>query len=249
MSEVITGKYITGKTYTLYNDSNPTDSFYTILKNLTELLLKEYVSELSLLDLIQNVSRRRYFLREYLSIYTEPIENHLKKLSFRSRLDKTISTTREQYYLYMIEIELTNRIFKNKFNSAEIKLAFLPHCLHDLSKNCKADIDELDYVCKACSKKCQINLISKLLKEFGIKPYIWREANLKTLFRKLYENNKSVGVLGIACIVELVNGMRLCQKSKVPVVGIPLDANRCARWMGEFHDTSVNLKKIEELIK
>jgi hypothetical protein len=42
--------------------------------------------------------------------------------------------------------------------------------------------------------------------------------------------------------------MRACMKRKIPVVGIPLDANRCMRWMGRFEETSVNLKRLGELV-
>jgi histidinol phosphatase-like enzyme len=66
MSEVISEKYITGKTYTLYSNSDSTDGFYIILKNLTDLLLKENVGEQSLLALVQNVSRKRNYLKQQL---------------------------------------------------------------------------------------------------------------------------------------------------------------------------------------
>jgi len=42
--------------------------------------------------------------------------------------------------------------------------------------------------------------------------------------------------------------MRNCQKKNLPVVGIPLDANRCVRWMGEFNPNSVNLEILGLLI-
>jgi hypothetical protein len=42
--------------------------------------------------------------------------------------------------------------------------------------------------------------------------------------------------------------MRLCMGHGVPVVGIPLDANRCRRWMGMYHDTSVNIAVLEGLL-
>lgn len=35
----------------------------------------------------------------------------------------------------------------------------------------------------------------------------------------------------------------------IPAVGIPLDANRCIRWMGSFHENSVNLEQLELLIE
>jgi hypothetical protein len=74
-------------------------------------------------------------------------------------------------------------------------------------------------------------------------------ANLSALFRKVKKEGNSLGVLGIACVPELVRGMRMCLKYDVPVVGVPLDANRCARWWGEFHSNTVNLVKLESLLK
>jgi hypothetical protein len=74
-------------------------------------------------------------------------------------------------------------------------------------------------------------------------------ANLSALFRNMEKAGNSVGILGIACIPELVRGMRMCLKHDVPVIGIPLDANRCARWWGEFRRNTVNVAKLESLLK
>jgi len=34
----------------------------------------------------------------------------------------------------------------------------------------------------------------------------------------------------------------------IPVLGLPLNANRCIRWMGQFHPTSVDLEELRKLI-
>jgi hypothetical protein len=70
----------------------------------------------------------------------------------------------------------------------------------------------------------------------------------RALFKKQTDDRKDIGVLGIACIPELIRGMRMCMRKNIPVVGIPLDANRCARWMGEFHPNTINLSKLKELV-
>jgi hypothetical protein len=44
-------------------------------------------------------------------------------------------------------------------------------------------------------------------------------------------------------------GMRLCLSLGIPAVGIPLDANRCARWMSQAHETSYNFEQLEELLR
>jgi hypothetical protein len=73
--------------------------------------------------------------------------------------------------------------------------------------------------------------------------------DLKKLFQKHKKREERLGILGIACIPELVRGIRFCGRNKIPVIGIPLDANRCARWMGEFHENTLNWTKMESLLK
>jgi hypothetical protein len=74
------------------------------------------------------------------------------------------------------------------------------------------------------------------------------EINLKNLFRQLLKKYGSIGVLGVACIPELINGMRRCIKYGIPVVRIPLNANRCRRWMGDYHENSFSLERLEDLV-
>ena len=259
---------IVGKTYSLYAGKTNTDEFYSVLSDLADYLLSHSESEAQLISLIRKYSNKKRSLKaekkkafsdsllakilveteSILSKYFTDIDAHLKNLSFAEKCDSTLTTSREQYLLYMLEIDLVNRINKENFNSSESKYAFLPHCLHDLDKECLSASDGTDYVCKSCSKNCSINSVSKLMKFRNIKAYIWREADLKKIFKLARSNGQSIGVFGVACIPELVNGIRLCAKYDVPAIGIPLDANRCIRWMGDFYPNSVNEKKILSLL-
>jgi hypothetical protein len=260
---------IIGKTYSLYSENDDTDGFYSVLSDLADSFLSFSESKEQLLSIIRKVSNRKRSLRterkksssdsliakllvkteSRLSNYFTDIDGHLKNLSLADKCDSTLTTSREQYLLYMLEIELVNRINKENFNSSESKYAFLPHCLHDLDKECLSASDGTDYVCKSCSKNCSINSVSKQMKLRNVKAYIWREADLKKIFKLARSNGQSIGVFGVACIPELVNGMRLCTKYDVPAIGVPLDANRCIRWMGDFYPNSVNEKKILLLLK
>ena len=59
-----------------------------------------------------------------LSVFLGDVEQHNKLVSIRKRLnDRSILTIREQYYLYMIEFELVNRIYSGRFRDADFKLA------------------------------------------------------------------------------------------------------------------------------
>ena len=187
-------------------------------------------------------------LSNELSHYTTGVETHLRERTGFRRWGGSLATSKEQYLLYMLEIELVNRMNARDFNLASSKLAFLPHCLRDLNANCRAAQREVDYVCKGCTDGCNVNLTTKLLRRHGVKPYIWMSANLQAIFRRARKEGKNLGVLGIACVPELVRGMRMCSKRGVPVLGLPLDANRCARWWGQFYWNSVNFTKLESLV-
>jgi len=259
---------VVGKTYSLFAGKTNTDEFYSVLSDLTDSFLSHSESEAQLISLIRKYSNKKRSLKAgkkkassdslptkllveaelSLSKYFTDIDAHLKNLSLAEKCDSTLTTSREQYLLYMLEIELVNRINKENFNSSESKYAFLPHCLHDLDKECLSASDGTDYVCKSCSKNCSINSVSKLMKFRNIKAYIWREADLKKIFKLARSNGQSIGVFGVACIPELVNGIRLCAKYDVPAIGVPLDANRCIRWMGDFYPNSVDEKKILSLL-
>jgi hypothetical protein len=253
---------VMGKTYSLFGNSDNTEKYYSIIKNLVDTFFDYYPTNKknhpaefhkSILHSI-----KKFFIQysidsgtelfNQLNIYTKGVEQHLKELSLMDFFDKTLRTKEKNYYYYMLEYEITNRLNKEDFKRANYKIALLPHCLKDLNKNCKAQSDGIDMVCKGCSKDCFINFASKVLRENNINPYIWMELSRRNPFKQLMQKYKSIGVLGIACIPELINGMRKCMKNGIPVIGIPLNANRCMRWMGDYHENSFSVERLENLI-
>jgi len=257
-----------GKTYSLYGDTLDTDTYYHRIHTFADKLLEHNGDLPSLLDIVRNASKSKRRLKkimsqpldgstqsivvhrlgERFSLYTTNVASHLRGLSFAQRWDRTLATNEEQYHLAMLEVELVNRLNALRFRRCDTRLAFLPHCLRDLTADCQRTLRGEDHICKGCSSHCSINATSKLLRRHGVTPYIWITANLQSLFKRLRNEGKQVGVFGVACLPELVRGMRLCMRAGVPVLGIPLDANRCARWWGEFHPNTVNAREMETLL-
>jgi hypothetical protein len=260
---------VPGKTYNLFGDTESTDGFYSDIKELVDDLVEEVPDIQALIDSIQKVTHRKRYLRSIvqrndsgelpgkllhkitpvLNKYTGETEGHLRGLSLWKKMrDKRLATTREQYHLYMLEIGLTNRLYSDAFKKAKRKIALLPHCLRDLTVSCKKAKDGFDYQCRHCSLNCFQNAVATMLEKFGIEPYIWMGSDFKKLARYTLKSGKTFSVLGIACIPELTMGMRKCRKHHIPVLGLPLDANRCIRWFGEFRPNSVNLSELEKLL-
>lgn len=260
---------IKGKTYSLFGGDTDTDQYYGFIAGLTDQLLELCDSEKTLLAIIQraggsgslikmpsfNVADRRILrdirktLKASLSAYTSEVKQHLKSLPLSQRFDHILRTREYQYHLYMIEIELVNRIYRDDFRRSDYKFALIAHCLRDFRPECKSVAGDYESICRRCTRACYVHLGSALLEKYGIHPYISVSIDLEKLFRQIKAEHDHVGALGIACVPELAQGMRLCIKMKIPPLGIPLDANRCARWMNQCRESSFNLKELEKLIK
>lgn len=259
---------VKGKTYSLFADGDDSEHYYREIKRLADVLLRRCPDEKRLLGLIQKVGKKPFLsglktswadqetlqfvretLRQSLSIYTQNVSSHLKTLPLAKRVDPTLTTTEEKYHLYMLEIELVNRIYREEFKRSEYKFALIAHCLRDFRPDCRSEEGDIEAVCRGCTDDCLVHLGSVLLEKYGIKPYISVEMDQGMLFRRLKQEHPSIGALGIACIPEIAMGMRLCIRTGIPPVGIPLNANRCARWMDQAHETSFNLEQLEEVLQ
>jgi hypothetical protein len=255
---------VTGKTYSLFGNNSSASDYYRTIHDIALLLLNDdndiikHINNIrhhSKPQIINKLFRKNYYKLpfstqinseiEELKEFTFPIKEHLQTLPYYKMFDSVMSASEYQYHLYMIEIELTNMMNKGFFLSSENKIALLPHCLRESIELCKAKSDGIDYKCNNCKKTCYIKKISDILNGKNITPYIWLEADLKKL---ISYNKASTGILGIACIPELVNGIRRCFKHGIPAIGIPLNANRCRRWMGDFYPNSADLEQLEKLL-
>lgn len=261
-------KPLRGKTYSLYGGSQDTSGYYSRIAELAEECLHRWPDATGLVRQIRDAWKRKHSLtyperwfgsgspvpyildvmRRDCHLYTSLVDEHLHSLRFRQKFDRTIAMSEPQYHLAMLEIELVNRLYRPAFLLASTKLAFLPHCLRDFARECRSHPGGHDYVCRGCSRSCGVNMARKVLLRHGVQPYIWMTVNLRGLLKKLRDRGNHPGVVGVACVPELVRGMRMVSRLGIPVVGIPLDANRCARWTGTFKDNTLNWQKLEDLV-
>jgi hypothetical protein len=259
---------VNGKTYSLFGKSASTLEYYETVRMLADKVLEK---NSDIRELLENLnlyfSKNRYLRRilsgyksvipilnyiqqidPYLKEFTENTEEHLRALPASKRLDRRLATTREQHHIYMLEIELINRLFKAEFMEADKKIALLPYCLQDFSVNCNSEKTGFDYQCRHCSAMCYQSNASYILENQNIEPYIWTSGNMKHLAKYTKKEKRTFAVLGIACIPELIWGMQNCLKNNIPVLGLPLNANRCVRWFGEFFPNSIDLDELTRLI-
>jgi hypothetical protein len=248
---------LTGRTYSLTEGN---EYYEYIAEQVDKLISKGYeLEELDTLinELINHVSpisdKHEAFEALFAPIsaklslaFTSQLPAFLKTLSPEHSDQEIFFISERGYHLRMLHIEIMNRVMQKDFLGAKNKVVILPHCLRDFrADDCQFEEGDVDYVCIGCTEECLINKTGSSLKPYpGYHLYISIERDLEKVFnlaRQLYED---VALLGVACVPELYQGMRLSKKMGIPAQGILLNYNRCRRWMGKAHSTSFNLPQL-----
>jgi hypothetical protein len=252
---------VRGATYSLFGPLDSTAPFHELLAQLVDDALREVPDGRALLARIDGASRRRWplsperrlpsalaRLTEALRPFTPDARTYARRVRLKRFLDWRLGTTEAQLHLAMVEVELCNRLFRDDFARCDERIALLPHCLRDFSVECRARSDGFDLVCAGCSRACWLRRLSRALRQRGVTPYVWMRSDFVGRARELDRQGRRLGVLGVACYPELIEGMRQCRKAGIPALGLPLDANRCRRWVGEFLINSTDLEQLARIL-
>ena len=134
-----------------------------------------------------------------------------------------------------IGIEVRNKVNKPKFDKIphEEKIIVLPHCLR--SAHCEASLKETGIKCTYCGK-CAIGIIKEKAEPMGYKVFIVPGSSF---VKKIVQQNKFKGVVGVACHVDLNQTMMALEKFSPQ--GVLLSTSGC-------FETKVDISKVLETI-
>ena len=188
---------------------------------------------------------------EILKRYTYNVDNYLLE-NYNDHLWKedVIFCGREktEYHLSMAGAEIMNRAFKESFKSTSRKAVLLPSCMKLLpDKKCKAKKISLDYRCSGCSPKCNINKYTSYGKENNFEVHIIPHSTGFTNWLKHFAAGKDIGVIGVACPLNLITGGLELKSLDVPAQCILINYCGCkTHWDKKGFPTDINF---DELIK
>ena len=134
-----------------------------------------------------------------------------------------------------IGIEVRNKVNKARFDKIppEEKIIVLPHCLR--SAQCEASLKETGIKCTYCGK-CAIGVIKKKAETMGYRVFIVPGSSF---VKKIVQQNKFKGVVGVACHVDLNQTMMALEKFSPQ--GVLLSTSGC-------FETKVDVSKVLETI-
>lgn len=172
-------------------------------------------------------------------------KNHKKMKWQEHRLFCTRS--RVEYHLNMIGAEIMNRAFREDFLKTKEKRVLLPICMRAKSEACKANKTQEGFKCTGCTHDCIVNHITLLGQQYGFKVLIIPHAS--TAFSKLAVEKGEVGIVGIACVLNLISGGYKAKSLGFEPQCVLLDYCGCKKhWHEKGLQTCINLEGLRKIL-
>ncbi len=154
-----------------------------------------------------------------------------------------------EYHLNMVGASILNEVLKEEFNTSKNKVVLLPTCMSS-GKSCKAKSKGLEMVCTHCTPSCNVSKISKELEENNIKSVLIPHSSKFSQFLKMWANQKETGLVGVACVLNLIRGGYELIDLNILSQCVFLDYCGCKKHWGKTgpQSTNLNLEQLKKIL-
>ncbi|MGE5465392.1 MAG: DUF116 domain-containing protein [Betaproteobacteria bacterium] len=192
--------------------------------------------------------------RAALGKYTTNVDRFLREQQpgHRWKEDVIFSARRRvEYHLNMVGAEIMNRAFRADFLNAKNKAVVLPACMRYYPKpQCKARSNGVSCECAECASQCRVNQLVKMGRKFGFSVHLVpHESSVLSNKggKKLFGDD--VGILGIACVSNLISGGWKVKSFGIAPQCVLLDHCGCRKhWHEQGIATDINMGRLMEIL-
>ncbi len=157
-------------------------------------------------------------------------------------------TEKEKYLLELISFRIYDEKNREAFNKTKDTLIVMPHCLSLHNPECEKVDTEYGEVCKRCMATCPAHKIVDIAAKYRAK-VIFSKRKLTDQLKHFVEKSGDMGVIGIACILMLSEGMRTADESGIPSRGVLLNSTGCDHWNENPFGSEVTVEWLDEILK
>jgi hypothetical protein len=189
-----------------------------------------------------------------LSAYTQNVKKFISEELDRHRWkeDYIFCGRKEvEYHLSMLGAELMNRAYSSMFNSSNSVTLLVPACMRKFGDDrCRADRNAFDIKCADCSSDCGVSMLNKKGKEEGFNVSIIPHSSDFTTWLKTWAVGGNIGVIGVACPLNLILGGLELKSLNIPAKCIPLNYCGCVNhWDKKGIPTEINMAELNKFLK
>jgi hypothetical protein len=130
----------------------------------------------------------------------------------------------------------------------EKKALILPGCMRSRSESdCHASSTSLGLKCERCDTRCKVRYLNEIGDQKHFEVYIVPHES-SAFTESTEKERKQLGILGVACVSNLISGGWKADSMGIPAQCVLLDNCGCKHWTKENIKTDINQKKLIELI-
>ena len=161
---------------------------------------------------------------------------------------KLRTTPKEKYLLEMIAFKIYDELNREAFNKTQKTLIVLPDCLSLHNPECEKEDKPYGDICMSCTKSCRAYHVVELANKYDIE-VTFSKRKLTEQIEHYAKKMGDVGVIGIACILMLAEGMRSAHEVGVPTRGVLLSFTGCEHWNDEQFASGIQLSWLKDILK
>lgn len=191
---------------------------------------------------------------EVLGKYTENVDRYLNE----NRPDRYwhedvifCGRRRVEYHLNMVGAGIMNRIYREGFLRTAKKAVLIPGCMRRLpAGECKGRFIGDDFRCAGCTKECSVFELKKLGRKYGFSIHVVsHESSISKNRAKPEYLNSNTGVVGVACVLNLISGGWLLDGMGISAQCVLLDYCGCKNhWSREGIPTGINMDQLKRVL-
>lgn len=224
------------------------NNWYAFLLGFSDEKVKQLLSKVSAYaayfsDLSQNA----------LGQYTTGVHSYLKNIhpQMKNREDYIFCGRREEEYLMnLVGAEVLNKSLKKSFSQAQKRVVLLPTCMCKPDNGqCKAIFAEIEGKCTGCSKNCVVNTIKKQVEDKNTMVVLITHSSSFSKVLQKYENQTGIGLVGIACVLNLLTGGYELKRLNIPAQCVFLNYSGCKKhWTKDGVPTTLYIEQLKHIL-
>lgn len=191
---------------------------------------------------------------EVLGGYTENVDRYLNEVRPERYWREDVifcGRRRVEYHLNMVGAGIMNRIYRDGFVKAPEKAMLIPACMRRLpADECKGRTDEGGFHCGGCTAECSVFKLMQLGREYGFGVHVLsHESSISKNHRQPEYLNSNTGVVGVACVLNLISGGWLLDSLGISAQCVLLDYCGCKNhWSREGIPTEINVEQLKRVL-
>ena len=191
----------------------------------------------------------RWFIseaKEHLGSFTSSVAPFLEAhpAGYAGREDFFFCGRQEaEYHLNMVGAQIINRVQRAEFLQTRQRVLLVPTCMAS-GPHCCATQKGSDLVCAHCTPSCRISELTRQMENNGLKTVLIRHSSKFSSWLKPWANQNHTGLIGTACVLNLLMGGFEMKRLNIPSQCVFLDHCSCQKHWKSTKPTDINAQQI-----